>query len=173
MNHRIAAALLAAAALALTACTADSGSESKPKQNATPVSPQPSVEMGTAKVSSTPPQIAGLTAKQASVELADATGVTTLGNPADNTTSCSNKAAGKKASTNDCSQLITTDTVSIYEYKTPKAAAHWVDAMKANGDWRQVDRFALAWTARDQKMTSKERRVELVVALKKAIAKQR
>jgi hypothetical protein len=59
---------------------------------------------------------------------------------------------------------------SIYEYKAAGVAAHWVKAMKVNGDWRQVGRFALAWTARDQKLTSDERRTELVAALKKATA---
>ncbi len=38
----------------------------------------------------------------------------------------------------------------IYEYKTPQTAAHWVKTMKANGDWRQLDRFTLAWTARSE-----------------------
>ncbi|MEU6673552.1 hypothetical protein [Streptomyces sp. NPDC046925] len=60
----------------------------------------------------------------------------------------------------------------IYAYKTPRTAAHWVKTMKAKGDWRQVDRFTLAWTARAQKFTSKERRTELVVALKEAVATQ-
>lgn len=160
MNHRYtAAALLAAAALALTGCSPDNTVDAKPKT--------------TKSSASTPPaSLAPLTAKQASAELADATGVTTLGNPTDNTAGCSNKAAGKEPSANDCSQLITTDTVSIYEFKTPKVAAHWVKGMKTAGDWRQVDRFALAWTARDQKLTSKERRAELVSAMKKAVAKQ-
>ncbi|MFI1371334.1 hypothetical protein ACH4UY_04890 [Streptomyces longwoodensis] len=41
--------------------------------------------------------------------------------------------------------------------------------MKKQGDWRQVGRFALAFTARDQAMTSDERRAELVAAMQKAI----
>ncbi|MBO1330795.1 hypothetical protein [Streptomyces sp. VRA16 Mangrove soil] len=45
--------------------------------------------------------------------------------------------------------------------------------MKAEGDRRQVDRFALAWTARDQKLTGKNRPAELVAALKKVVAQQR
>ncbi|MGD6755885.1 hypothetical protein [Streptomyces sp. BH105] len=45
MNHRCTAAagILAAAALALTGCTADNTNEAEPKASATPLSPQPSV----------------------------------------------------------------------------------------------------------------------------------
>ena len=157
MNTRTtAAALLAAATLALTACSTDSGdATSKPTA-----------------ASKAPAKPAGLTAKQAAAKLADATGVTTLGDPTDNTDSCSEKAAGKAPSKWDCTQLITTDTVSVYEFKTPAVAAHWVKGMKSAGDWRQVGRFALAWTARDQKLTSDDRRAELVAALKKATANE-
>ncbi|MER5677364.1 hypothetical protein ABT081_10545 [Streptomyces sp. NPDC002238] len=123
-----------------------------------------------AKASNTQP--AGLTAKTAAASLADATGVTTLGDPQDNTSGCSNEAAGKEPSVNDCTQLITTDTVSVYEYKTAAVAAHWVKSMPKDGDWRQVGRFALAWGARDQALTSDERRDELEQALGDLVAKQ-
>ncbi|MFJ1858754.1 hypothetical protein ACIOHA_15765 [Streptomyces anulatus] len=113
-------------------------------------------------------QPAGLTAKTAAAGLADATGVTTLGEPEDNTDFCSNK---KKPHGNDCTQLITTDTVSIYEFKTPKVAAHWVKEMPKDADWRQVDRFALAFGARDQALTSDERRAELTKALGDLVTK--
>ncbi|MEU0600572.1 hypothetical protein ABZ484_20375 [Streptomyces sp. NPDC006393] len=43
-------------------------------------------------------------------------------------------------------------------------------SVRQHGDWRQVGRFALAFTARDQKLTSSERRVELEAALKKLVA---
>jgi hypothetical protein len=157
MRIRHTAAAIAITALTLTACSSssDTSSESKPKATASKAAEKP----------------AGLTAKQAADKLADATGVTDLGDPQDNTDACSNKAAGKEPHANDCSQLITTDTVSIYEYKTPAVAAHWVAAMKkAGSDWRQVDRFALAWMSRDQKYTSDERRAELVTALQKLTA---
>lgn len=156
MNTRVTAALCAAALLTLTACSSseDTTTADKPKATQSKSVNKP----------------AGLTAKQAAAKLADATGVTDLGNPTDNTDACSNKAAGKEPSKNDCAQLITTDTVSIYEFKTPDVAAHWVTSMKKTGDWRQVNRFALAWTARDQKLTSDDRRTELVKALKKATA---
>ncbi|MFJ8788352.1 hypothetical protein [Streptomyces sp. NPDC102462] len=146
---------IAVAALALTACsTSDSGTETHE----------------TTVTTSTGPKTTGLTAEQAAAELAEATGVTTLGNPTDNTGSCSDEAAGKDPRPNDCSQLITTDTVSIYEFRTPEIAADWVTTMKKQGDWRQVGRFALAWTARDQGLTSDDRRAELVRTLKKETA---
>ena len=155
MNTRIPTALLAAALLTLTACSSSDSGSAKPKATQTKTA--------------TP---AGLTAKQAAAKLADAVGVTTLGDPTDNTDACSNEAAGKDPNANDCKQLITTDTVSIYEYETPAVAAHWVKAMKAQGDWRQVGRFALAWTARDQNLTSDERRAELMTALKRLTANE-
>lgn len=161
MNTRTtAAALCAAALLALTACSTSSDTSTEPKPNA----------IASKTAAATKP--AGLTAKQAAAKLADATGVTTLGDPADNTDSCSNKASGRAPSPNDCTQLITTDTVSIYEFPTPAVAAHWVKTMKAQGDWRQVGRWALAWTARDQDFTSDERRAELVTALQKLTASE-
>ncbi|MFC9932304.1 hypothetical protein [Streptomyces sp. NPDC127190] len=147
----IATGLLAAATLSLTAC---SGSDS-------PAAPaKPKTLPGT--VQATP---AHLTAKQAAAVLAEATGVTTLGNPTDNTASCSEKAAGREpAPASDCLQLITTDTVSIYEYPAPRIAAHRVEFM-ASKDWQQVGRFALAWNTRNQKRTDAARRAELVQAL--------
>lgn len=116
-------------------------------------------------------QPAGLTAKSAAASLADAVGVKTLGEPQDNTTGCSQKAAGEEPHANDCTQLITTDTVSIYEFETPAVAAHWVKRLGKQQDWRQVDRFALAWGARDQDLTSDERRTELTKALGDLVAK--
>ncbi|MFE5996756.1 hypothetical protein ACFQ6C_07660 [Streptomyces sp. NPDC056454] len=116
-------------------------------------------------------QPAGLTAKTATAGLADATGVKTLGDPTDNTAGCSQEAAGEEPHANDCSQLITTDTVSIYEFGTPKVAAHWVKEMPKDADWRQVGRFALAFGARDQALTSDERRAELTKALEALVAK--
>ncbi|MFJ2292112.1 hypothetical protein ACIOG7_10425 [Streptomyces sp. NPDC087894] len=126
-----------------------------------------------AKASSSQP--AGLTAKTAAAKLADATGVTTLGDPQDNTNSCSNKAAGKEPHANDCTALVTTDTVSIYEFDKSTVAATWVKGISkasTNADWRQVDRFVLAFGARDQALTSDERRDELEQALGSLVAKQ-
>ncbi|MFD3749740.1 hypothetical protein ACFWVT_05645 [Streptomyces cyaneofuscatus] len=145
----------AALLLALVACdpAAEPTTESKPSA---PSSSQP----------------AGLTAKTAAAGLADATEVKTLGDPTDNTAGCSQEAAGEKPHANDCTALITTDTVSIYEFGTPKVAAHWVKQMGKQQDWRQVDRFALAWGARDQDLTSDERRTELTKALEALVAKE-
>ncbi|MFD6421565.1 hypothetical protein [Streptomyces sp. NPDC060198] len=135
--------------------------------------PSKSVPAAKAPASSQP--AAGLTAKTAAASLADATGVTTLGDPQDNTSGCSNKAAGQEPNANDCAQLITTDTVSIYEFKSAAVAATWTAKMsKVEGtDWRQVDRFALSWGARDQALTSDERRSELMTALKDLVAKDK
>ncbi|MEE1802267.1 hypothetical protein PUR57_26850 [Streptomyces sp. JV176] len=134
-----------------------------------PVDPESASKPPAAKNS----EAAGPTAKSAADHLAEATGVTTLGDPRDNTDACSNKAAGKEPHENDCSQLITTDAVSIYEFKTAKVSADWVARMKKNGDWRQVDRFALAWTARDQGLTSDGRRTELETALADLVKKNK
>ncbi|MET7412505.1 hypothetical protein [Streptomyces rubiginosohelvolus] len=151
-----AAATGAALLLALVACdpAAEPTTESKPSA---PSSSQP----------------AGLTAKTAAAGLADATGVKTLGDPTDNTAGCSQEAAGEKPHANDCTALITTDTVSIYEFGTPKVSAHWVKQLGKRQDWRQVDRFALAFGARDQALTSDERRAELTKALEALVAKSK
>ncbi|MFF7351368.1 hypothetical protein ACFZA1_01725 [Streptomyces filipinensis] len=156
-----AAALLAVAALSLTACSGSgSGSGSGPAVHSAGPKALPR---------KTPAAPTGLTAKQAAAMLAEATGVTTLGNPTDNTTSCSGKAAGKEASPSDCLQLITTDTVSIYEYSSPGIAAHRVEFM-ATEDWRRVGRFALAWNAREQRLVDDSHRADLVKAFQKVDA---
>ncbi|WP_030781784.1 hypothetical protein [Streptomyces sp. NRRL S-920] len=118
-----------------------------------------------------PTSAAPLSAQAAAAELADAIGVKTLGNPTNNTGSCSNQSAGagRKTDVRDCSQLITTDTVSIYEFPTVEVAEQWTKRRKFDRTWRQVDRFALSWSARDQQRTSKERRSELETALRKLI----
>ncbi|XVU25801.1 hypothetical protein ACQPZJ_01715 [Actinoplanes sp. CA-054009] len=90
-----------------------------------------------------------------------------LPNPQDNTGSC----AGKEGAAGGCVQLITTDAVSVYEFADEATAKNWVTKMKANGDWRQAGRFALAWTARDQDMTDKDARTDMVKIAKQAGAK--
>ncbi|MDL4812846.1 hypothetical protein [Actinomadura opuntiae] len=90
-----------------------------------------------------------------------------LPNPTDNTGAC----AAKKGSTGKgCVQLITTDAVSVYEFGDAATAAHWTKEMRKLGDWRQVGRFVLAWTARDQKFTSKDARAKMVAAVRKMTA---
>ncbi|MFD3646371.1 hypothetical protein ACFWUT_23365 [Streptomyces cyaneofuscatus] len=153
MRTRTTAAAVTGAALLLALVACDPTTESKPSATS---SNQP----------------AGLTAKSAAASLADATGVKTLGDPKDNTAGCSQKAAGEEPHANDCTQLITTDTVSIYEFETSAVAAHWVKRLEKQQDWRQVDRFALAWGARDQDLTSDERRDELTKALEALVAKE-
>ncbi|MFI8853667.1 hypothetical protein ACIGW3_26225 [Streptomyces sp. NPDC053499] len=137
--------------------------EAAPKDSDSPTEPAASSPANPSASSS--PDKPRLTAKAASNKLADATGVTTLGNPADNTGFCE----GDKDHPG-CRQLITTDTVSIYEFPSVKVADHWTETMrKTNKSWRQVDRFALAWNSRDQALTSKERRDELTGALKQLL----
>lgn len=103
---------------------------------------------------------AHLTATQAADHLADATGVTTLGAPQDNTTACATGSAY------DCTALITTDTVSVYEFRTAAVAQHWAAAMPKTADWRQAGRFGLAFNARDQATTDRARRDQLAAALR-------
>lgn len=116
MRTRATAAVITAG-LFFATLTACGGSDEKPKD-------QPKASAA-----------AELTAKTAADKLADATGVTTLGHPTDNTSAC---ATGK--SKNDCTQLITTDTVSIYQFPSAEVAAHWVATMKKQGDWRTASR---------------------------------
>lgn len=106
-----------------------------------------------------------LTASDAADKLAVATGVTTLGDPADNTGSCASKTAGDDG----CTALITTDTVSIYEFATLDVSAHWAAKMPKASDWRQVGRFGISFGARQQAYTSAERRAELKAALQKLV----
>jgi hypothetical protein len=148
---------------AVTAATPSSAQE----PSSDPTTKEPAADPTTSEPSPvrTPADAAAsLTAKQATEKLAAATGVTTLGHPTDNTSGCASD------DDNGCEQLITTDTVSVYEFKTAAVSAHWVKTMKANGDWRQVGRFALAWTARDQGLTSDERRDDLTSAMKDMVS---
>ncbi|GGU76308.1 hypothetical protein GCM10010260_05640 [Streptomyces filipinensis] len=147
--------MLAVAALLLTTCSGSSPADDSAESKTLP-----------SKTSAAP---TGLAARQAAAVLAEATGVTTLGDPTDNTTSRSGKAAGEEASPSDCLQLITTDTVSIYEYPSPGIAAHRVEYM-ATEHWRQVGRFALAWSARDQKLIDDSHRTDLVKAIQRVDA---
>lgn len=88
-----------------------------------------------------------------------------LPNPTDNTGAC----AGSAGNTDGCVQLITTDSVSVYAFRTAAVSKRWVTAMKANGDWRQIDKYALAWTARDQALTSKEARGKMVAEVHRLV----
>lgn len=142
MRRTAIAAAITAALLPLTACASnDNDAQAKPSEKPSPTAQR-------------------LTARQAADKLADATHVKSLGDVKDNTSGC----AGK----NGCRQLITTNTVSIYEFPDTKVADHWTKTMRrTNETWTQVDRFALSWTARNQEYISKERRAELVAALRK------
>lgn len=88
-----------------------------------------------------------------------------LPNPTDNTGSCAAKPGDKGKG---CLALITTDAVSVYEFEDAAAAKRWVaEFVKIKQDWRQAGRFALAWSAREQALTSKEARSKMIAALKK------
>ncbi|MFC4054640.1 hypothetical protein ACFOY4_33540 [Actinomadura syzygii] len=147
---RIAVIAALAIGLVLTGCA----TEDEPPAKAAAPSAAPSVASSRA---------AGVTARQIAERLAK---LYPLPNPTDNTGSC----AAKPGDTGKgCKQLITTDAVSIYEFEDPATATRWVKAMKANGDWRQVGRYALAWTARDQRFTSKEARTKMAAEVRKMI----
>jgi hypothetical protein len=85
---------------------------------------------------------AGLTAQSMVDQLGD---LYPLPHPRDNTSGCD---TGKNHP-NDCRQLITTDPVSVYELRTPEAAANWAKGMdgKAKNKAVQAGRFMLLWKA--------------------------
>ncbi|MEU1408121.1 hypothetical protein ABZ471_38380 [Streptomyces sp. NPDC005728] len=149
------AALIAAAALALTACSSPGSSDepAAPKHSPT----KRWVAPGT------------LNAWQVAAKLADELGVTTLGNPTDNTASCSDKAAGKKPSPDDCLQLITTDTVSIYRFWGTGVAERWAIEMRKTGDAMERGRFVFVWNARKVNLVDQGRRLELWNALERVL----
>jgi hypothetical protein len=62
-----------------------------------------------------------------------------------------------------CIKLITTDTVSVYEFADETAAKNFATQMKVTGgDWRPAGRFVLAWTAGKQDQTDKDERADMV-----------
>ncbi|MFE6686449.1 hypothetical protein ACFVFQ_08205 [Streptomyces sp. NPDC057743] len=156
MKRTAAALTTLALATTLAACSGSDDAEAEAKKLPVPSTNKPGSNR--------------LTAQSVAKRLAEATGVPTLGHPTDNTASCSNKALGKTPSKNDCAQLVTTNTVSVYEFASPAVSAHWVKAMKG---WQQVDRFALAYSARRQSDTSSEQRAELLSLLKKWVAAEK
>lgn len=147
--------LTAIAALAVSVAVTGCG--------ATEDDPPAKAAASSAAPSATPSRTAGPSARLIAERLAK---LYPLPNPTDNTGSC---AARPGDTGKGCKQLITTDAVSIYEFDAPATAARWVKAMKANGDWRQVGRYALAWTARDQRLTSEEARANMLGEVRKMI----
>ena len=158
MNHvtRLSASALLAA-LALTACS--SSEDDGPSDAA----PSPSDTAPAQSDGGDPAADDERSAQAAADYLAAELGLTSLGEPTDNTGMCSQEAGGGEAHENDCEQLITTDQVSIYQFETPELAEHWVARMTETGeDWRQAGAYALAWSAREQALTTEERRAEFV-----------
>ncbi|QHC30282.1 MULTISPECIES: hypothetical protein [unclassified Streptomyces] len=146
-----ATALIATAALVLTACSSPGSSDepAAPKHSPSKIWVAP----GT------------LDAWQVADKLADETGIATLGNPTDDTAACSDKAAGRKPSPDDCLQLVTTDTVSIYKFWDVVVAEHWATEVRKTGNAMQRGGFVLAWNARQQNLIGEDRRLELWKAL--------
>ncbi|WP_307545526.1 hypothetical protein [Streptomyces sp. V3I8] len=143
LNRHIFAPVAAVAALSLSACELTT-------DDARPVVSSP-----------TPVRYTGMDIAR---KLAQVTGVKSLGNLADKTGTCASDEG------NGCERLITTDTVSVYEFAVSSMAGRWVKKMRERdnwqqADWRQVGRFALAFTERDQAQTPKERRDSLETAL--------
>lgn len=62
-----------------------------------------------------------------------------------------------------CVKLITSDTVSVYEFPDETGAKNFANQMKVTGgDWRPAGRFVLSWTARNQDQTDKDERADMV-----------
>lgn len=84
-------------------------------------------------------------------------------NQNDNTSGCK---AQPGDNTSGCKARITTDAVTVTEWEDEATAAR---AAKAAGDHRQVGRFVLSWTARDQDLTSDQARDSMVDIAKSLI----
>lgn len=114
-----------------------------------PNSPSPAQPLAPASPPRTPPNRA--TAASVTAALARATHVTDLGNVTDDTPSCASRTAPDDTT---CIQLITTDTVSVYEFPNETAADAWATAMSWNDeDACRVGYLTLTWTTRDQQRT--------------------
>lgn len=145
------------AALALTACS--SSEDDAPSDAAPSPSDTAPAESNGGDQAADEERSAQAAADYVATEL----GLTTLGDPADNTSTCSNEAAGQEAHENDCTQSVTTDQVSIYEFRDAELAGSWVERMTETGeDWRQAGNFAVAWSAREQALVAEERRAQIV-----------
>jgi hypothetical protein len=81
-------------------------------------------------------------------------------NPKDETSACKAKDG---ANALGCIKLITTDSVSVYEFADEGTAKNFANQMKVTGgDWRPAGRFVLAWTAKNQEQTDKDARNDMV-----------
>jgi hypothetical protein len=81
-------------------------------------------------------------------------------NPKDETSACKAKDG---ANALGCIKLITTDSVSVYEFADEGTAKNFANQMKVTGgDWRPAGRFVLAWTAKNQEQTDKDARTDMV-----------
>lgn len=114
-----------------------------------PNSPSPAQPPGPASPPRTPPNRA--TGASITAALARATHVTDLGNVTDDTPSCASRTVPDDTA---CIQLITTDTVSVYEFPNETVADAWATAMSWNDeDACRVGYLTLVWTTRNQQRT--------------------
>ena len=83
-----------------------------------------------------------------------------VGKENDETSACKGKDG---ANALGCIKLVTTDTVSVYEFSDETAAKNFSNQMKVTGgDWRPAGRFVLALTTDDQKKTTTDERTDMV-----------
>ncbi|MGR7002416.1 hypothetical protein ACU686_37740 [Yinghuangia aomiensis] len=155
--RRTTAAVVLALVLTTSACGGDNAPSHPQSGGATtssattpaPISPAPPQPPGPASPPRTPPDRA--TAASITAALARATHVPDLGNVTDDTPSCASQAAPDDTT---CIQLVTSDTVSVYEFPNETAAATWATAMSLNDeDSCRVGYLTLTWTTRDQQQT--------------------
>jgi hypothetical protein len=78
----------------------------------------------------------------------------------DETSACKGKDG---ANALGCVKLVTTGTVSVYEFADEAGAKNFATQMKVTGgDWRPAGRFVLAWTTDEQKKTSADEKTDMV-----------
>ncbi|WP_182667639.1 hypothetical protein, partial [Streptomyces calidiresistens] len=116
---------------------------------------------------SPPPAPTGPGAGEVVEELRSALGEEELGEVRDNSPACSNQAAGGDPHERDCTRLLVTDQVSVYEFPTVDVAAEWVNRYgEFHGEeWREVGRFALVWNTPEQAGVPADRRDEITEAV--------
>ncbi|WP_173019763.1 hypothetical protein, partial [Streptomyces alkaliphilus] len=125
--------------------------------------PEGSGDGTSAPAPSKPPVPAGPGAEELVEELRSGPGGEDLGEVRDNSSTCSNQAAGGDSHERDCRRLLVTDEVSVYEFPADDVAVEWVNRYgEFHGEeWRRVDRFALVWNTPEQETVPAERRDEI------------
>jgi hypothetical protein len=106
-----------------------------------------------------PPPPPGLSAQQVVDQLGQSH---PMPNPRDNTGSCYADGQG-------CLQLVTTDAVSVYQWKDEGLAKRWVDSVGKDNATR-VGVFVLNYGGREQKATTAKVRKDWAGQLKDLVA---